>query len=915
MTLGLQPWLRGDDGACGWADHILGEMRPRFDWPLVGRSRELTAAREVLERASEAPGPSTQRGLVFVGSEGVGLTRMQRAVAELANDLGWPVVSLAGSPGLQAHPLGVVASLLADQLTDLTRSVRSLLVEAQRALLADAVDGRLAIIVDDAHYLDELSATLVELLVTRSGSAVFATAKLGVPLPEALGSLLRRGWVDRVTVGALDDDRIEVLVDHCLHPKADGVTRNELVRASQGNPLALREAIAAAFESGSLAPAEGVWMLSQPLGVAPRLAELVAAHLDGLESAEIEALELLAVGQPVGAAAMLGVCSSETLQTLERRGLIQLMEGGRRPEISLAQSMFADTLRARLGPLRRASLFASLIEAGEADWAIRRRQSLRAAMFYLESGQSAPVDLLVQAAHLAHLAVDPERELRLLRLAWETSHDPAVGRYLARALNMMGLSSEAVSVLRSAFDQELDDDELKLVGTTLAMIQLRGLGDSGGAHDTLDRLRDRFEEPSLRAMTQAMAGLLAFLQGDPARCFELCEPLVGEGDLDWPAADAASCLGAALVFDGRTDQAASVAQRAFAFRVRSDDHRRPLEAAGIHVMNNFLAVCEAGQIDSARNIARSFYDLCVAERNVIGQAWTAVCLGRVDFLAGRFRSASRWFQEGSGLAQRVHDRLVNGWGLAWLALTQVSMGELAAADETLAECARGEAWPLCEERGVLTLARIWRIARQGDVGLAIEQLDGLASEAASSRRRGLAAVAVRDLVRLGASERALAHVPSLGDLEGELFPMWCSYAAAASGRSAVDLDHVSRELERLGLAWFASEAALEAGRAFAAAGETQASARAVRRARVLAQSCDWVGDEQIAVIDDAGPLRGRELEVARMAAAQLSNREIAERLVVSLRTVENHLHRAFGKLGIESRSELVDLVPPASPAE
>lgn len=44
--------------------------------------------------------------------------------------------------------------------------------------------------------------------------------------------------------------------------------------------------------------------------------------------------------------------------------------------------------------------------------------------------------------------------------------------------------------------------------------------------------------------------------------------------------------------------------------------------------------------------------------------------------------------------------------------------------------------------------------------------------------------------------------------------------------------------------------------------------------------------------------------MVRLAAEGLSNRAIAEELVVSLRTVENHLHRAFAKLGVRSRSEL-----------
>src|SRR5260370_14053419 len=52
------------------------------------------------------------------------------------------------------------------------------------------------------------------------------------------------------------------------------------------------------------------------------------------------------------------------------------------------------------------------------------------------------------------------------------------------------------------------------------------------------------------------------------------------------------------------------------------------------------------------------------------------------------------------------------------------------------------------------------------------------------------------------------------------------------------------------------------------------------------------------------PLSPQELQIAQMAASGLSNREIADRLFLSHRTVGAHLYRVFPKLGIVSRSEL-----------
>jgi len=54
--------------------------------------------------------------------------------------------------------------------------------------------------------------------------------------------------------------------------------------------------------------------------------------------------------------------------------------------------------------------------------------------------------------------------------------------------------------------------------------------------------------------------------------------------------------------------------------------------------------------------------------------------------------------------------------------------------------------------------------------------------------------------------------------------------------------------------------------------------------------------------------------VAQLAAEGLSNKEIAERLYLSTRTVGTHLYRLFPKLGITSRSELRDALPAAEEA-
>ena len=57
------------------------------------------------------------------------------------------------------------------------------------------------------------------------------------------------------------------------------------------------------------------------------------------------------------------------------------------------------------------------------------------------------------------------------------------------------------------------------------------------------------------------------------------------------------------------------------------------------------------------------------------------------------------------------------------------------------------------------------------------------------------------------------------------------------------------------------------------------------------------------------PLTDREREIVMLIGEGLSNREVAARLTLSVRTVEGHIYRAMAKTGTTSRDELAALLP------
>ncbi|MGH3944120.1 MAG: response regulator transcription factor [Pseudonocardiaceae bacterium] len=83
---------------------------------------------------------------------------------------------------------------------------------------------------------------------------------------------------------------------------------------------------------------------------------------------------------------------------------------------------------------------------------------------------------------------------------------------------------------------------------------------------------------------------------------------------------------------------------------------------------------------------------------------------------------------------------------------------------------------------------------------------------------------------------------------------------------------------------------------------------AATRAHRLAVACEGARTPALVAVETPLPLTNREREIVTLAAGGLSNRQIAERLVVSVRTVEGHLYRACAKLGTSDRTELAALL-------
>jgi DNA-binding NarL/FixJ family response regulator len=95
---------------------------------------------------------------------------------------------------------------------------------------------------------------------------------------------------------------------------------------------------------------------------------------------------------------------------------------------------------------------------------------------------------------------------------------------------------------------------------------------------------------------------------------------------------------------------------------------------------------------------------------------------------------------------------------------------------------------------------------------------------------------------------------------------------------------------------------------FEDADDRRRSVGAAAAANRLAAECGGIRTPALNLASHPLPLTVREREVANLVAAGLANRDIADRLVVSVRTVEGHIYRACTKLDISEREDLAALI-------
>ncbi|MER5342731.1 AAA family ATPase [Streptomyces mirabilis] len=884
-----------------------------YEGGLLGRDEQLRVLQELMGRLPAAGGAMTLQG-----GPGVGKSALLRAVAERARTAGWQTLEVAGRSGgapfsglreLLGPVLDTADALPADQGGILRTALQigsgappeplKVALAAFNLITTRAAEQPVVVIVDDVQWLDRPTRDVVAFMARRASDnpvVILVALRRGRNMPD----------VPVLDVPVLDESSARrLLARHAamLPP----VVRERVLGEALGNPLALVELPAAWRPAGP----PGSWA---HLPVSSALATAFAAGLGELPAQARDALLAAAVDQVGDLAEILAAAS-----VLAGRAVaVDVLD--RAVEASLIR-IDRTTLRF-LHPVVRFAV----LEAETQD----RRQTANAAMarvlsehpdrrtWHRAQSVNGPDDELADELADAHASLLRRHGAvaaiwALERSAQLTADSATRGhRFLSAAEHAYGLGRTRLthSLIDEAERQDLSDADRAKAWW------LRDISDADpqpGPART--RVRDIPElsagDPHMALDLLLSAALRAHRTGaDPALragIVAAAERLTGTSD---PRRIAALAL-TEPVLRGRA-VADRLPSNEKVWYLPDADGLRLFGMAAHAIGDPVRAVDLLGR---AEPILREQGRLGLLSETLLTEAADLLLLGDWPRAAHLTEEARRI------LAETRQPALV-----AALTGTDAVAAALRGQAEIAVELADTvAAWQRADLVPTLRLARGVARLGEGRYTEAYEELRPLVDQPHEGLRwQGFAAVMPFVMAAdRGSSRHEAAHILAVLEEAARVTPAPLLHVQLPYARAVLAADAAAEELYMVALGQDLARWPLVKARTEHAYGQWLRRRRQAARSRTMLLSArtafeligasDWAGRNAAQAGDNPPPsvtelLSPQETLIARLAAEGLSNREVAERLHLSHRTVAAHLYRAFPKLGITSRSELAPLL-------
>jgi DNA-binding CsgD family transcriptional regulator len=925
---------------------------------LIERDEPWGGAAEALGRARAGHGSV----VLLDGPSGLGKTALLGAICELAEETHMEVLAAAGREREREFGWGVVLQLLETRISRADGDERArLLSEAAGPALPLFAPGPrqglsepafallhglyrlcvnlaslepLVLVVDDADLADLESLRFLLYLTERIENLplvlVLATGRVA-PSRRAplLVELARHPATLRARLEPLSAEGTARRVREAWLPGGQDGLCGSIHEAAGGNPF-LVDALAAELATAERENGRDSMLLPAPATIADWALER-ARFVDAAAPSLLSAAAVLGAGAELRHAAPLADLDVNAAAIL-LDGLVETGLFLHDERLTFAQPAVAAAVEAAQPPGTRAASHlraARLLAAEDASPEEVAAHLLKGA----RTGSESTVEALCAAAAVALGRGAPADAVRYLRRALE---EPPGRQLRAHVILELGraeaIAGEPQAVLRLSEAIEHVSDMPERARTALATGRaLFSLGRPTEATAVFERGLDEADtaDPDVLARLQA-AHATALWFGGLARAGDFKELPPAAGDTPGNRALLALHSMEGAMRGRPCAEVRELAERALGRGALLDEETA--DGLTYYLAAGALAIAE--DLQTAEVALSAAVEDAQSRGSVLGFATASHVRSAAILMRGRVQDAAADARH--ALATESH-----GWrfGLAGarvvLANCHMERGDLVAAERALAE-AEVDGWEhdpflvaLLSTRGRLRL--LSGDPQQAlDDFLACEELgerSGAANPAFSPWRSG-AARAAGSLGDWSEAERLAEDELRLAEAFGAPGAIGRSLRALGTIRGGnAGLEALEAAVERLE----ASQTALERARAlvdFGAAlrrsGRRRDARDPLRAGLDLAQRC---GAEVLAArameeakVAGARPRRTalhgldslttRERQVATLAAEGLSNREIAERLVVTVKTVEWHLKHTFRKLGVDSRHKLLDLLEP-----
>jgi DNA-binding NarL/FixJ family response regulator len=858
------------------------------NWPVVQRDDEFSAIHNALV---EQQGGC---GIVLVGDAGVGKTTLARLVTQsLPSRVQW----VAGTESARSIPLGVFAHLVGAATS---RDPVAFLSAARETILAD---GDSVIGVDDAHLLDQLSATLLHQLALEGSVRIVATVRSGETVPDAITSLWKDGYLQRLHLMPFTRDQCVSLIEEALGGRVEGLSADLMWEASGGNALFVRHLVEGALEAGTLRQVRGVWQLRGRTAVTSELASLLDARVEQLPDNVLHTLRLLTFCEPLDLDTLSEIVGPDAVEDTESRGLIRVVEDHSSIDVRFNHPLFGEVIRRRLGMAAARRVRGEVVRALQGQPLQGPTDRIRLAELTLDSDQQPDVGLLVTAARDAIALTNVTLGERLSRAAVNRGGGLIASELLARSLLWQGNAAEAEETL-SSFDPNAMN-ELDMVRWGLARIANLhwSMGDAESADDVLELLHRKITHNGARQLVTGVAAASRTFENQLTEAVALSTRVLDDPDAHPTAVEWAAFGGAlALALMGRADEVAAVASRGHQVENKVDGLLRHLAAFG-----EVKALTLAGDFDTAAQRSADIIRITSAGQYL---AW-----GMANVLVGTVGVARGLFADTVPRMEQTVAALTAESAASWsfparllLAQSYSALGRAEPGAKMMAEVKTRFGRHVAVFGPQVRIAEAWLAAAEGNVSVAIELAQDAARLAAEAGQQAIEMLALHDAVRFGDTSCLEQLVEVATATGGRLAAVIAAHAEAVRDRDAAGIAAAAAQFEEIGALLSAADAAAQAAVVFESADQRRRGVEAAATANRLAAECGGIRTPALDLAAHPLPLTVREREIANLVAAGLSNRDIADRLTVSVRTVEGHLYRACIKLDISDREELAAMI-------